>query len=323
MKSKPKIIAVSDGRAGIERQAQALANAISQELDTSFETIRLEPKGLQTLLPPQIWPKPIKAISENAAKIFQTPPDIWIANGRRSIPYSLFVKRNFPKTLTIQIQNPKIKSSNFDFVVAPQHDCVNGDNVFETLGGLVYYSPKQIKDAKSEFPQYANEKREKVLVILGGNSKTHIFQIERANQIIEQLKALHNNNRIFWISTSRRTPSEVAAIFRKFAQENNHVIFQNEAKDGKNPYLAWLSMANYVLITEDSANMLSDAAFFKLPIHIIKLQGGSKKFDKLHNSFINLGAAIWFDGKIENFRYEEINSVKHIAKNIIALWQKQ
>ncbi len=323
MKSAPKIYAISDGRAGIERQAQALASAIAIELECDFETKRIAPKGLQTYLPPQIWPYPLKAISKEEAEILQYPPDIWIANGRKSIAYSLYIKRKFPNILTIQIQDPKIPSSNFDFVIAPKHDETIGKNVYETLGGLVFYSNQQIENAQNEFLNYKNETREKIMIILGGNSKTHKFETHRAFEIVEQLKNLQNENKVFWISTSRRTPSEVAEIFRKFAQENNHVIFENEEKDGKNPYLAWLSLADYAIITEDSANMLSDAAFFKLPIHIIKLQGSSKKFDRLHNSFIKLGAAIWFDGKLSKFSYNDINSVNKIAKSIIALWQNK
>ena len=46
MGSQPKIFAISDGRAGIERQAQALAGAIANQIGAIVETKRLNPKAV-------------------------------------------------------------------------------------------------------------------------------------------------------------------------------------------------------------------------------------------------------------------------------------
>lgn len=321
MKSQAKIFAISDGRAGIERQAQALAGAIANQIGAIVETKRLNPKAPQVFLPPLLWPNPINALPKEQRDILNNLPDIWVGNGRRAIAYSIMAKKR--GAFVVQIQDPKVPCNLFDAVIAPKHDNVKGENVFETLGGLVWYSENQIKEELEKFPKYLYEDREKILVILGGNSKTHKFTQERAKQIIENIRALQNPNRVFFITVSRRTPIEICQEFRNFAQENNHEFFENVQKDGPNPYLAWLAISDIALVTEDSANMLSDCAFFGLPINLIKLQGGSKKFDRLHNSFIEAGAARWFDKNLQYFTYDKINSVDLIAKNIIALWQNK
>lgn len=319
MGSQPKIFAISDGRAGIERQAQALAGAIAQEIGAQVETKRLNPRAPQVYLPPLLWPNPMGALPVEQREIFDNLPDIWIANGRRAIPYSIIAKKR--GCFVVQIQDPKVSPQLFDVVVAPAHDKVKGANVFETLGGLVWYSQSQVEEAKSKFPKYLYEDREKIIVILGGNSKTHKFTENRAKEIIANLQELQNPKRVFWISASRRTPKEICDLFRNFANENNHEFFENEELDGPNPYLSWLALSNIALITEDSANMLSDCAFFGLPIHILRLEGSSPKFENLHKSFIAAGAAVYFDKKLENLNYSKINSVESIAKSIIALWQ--
>ena len=314
-----KIFAISDGRAGIERQAQALAGAIAEQIGAQVETKKLTPRAPQVFLPPLLWPNPISALPIEQRDILDNLPDIWIGNGRRAIPYSIMAKKH--GCFVVQIQDPKVPCNLFDAVVAPKHDNVKGNNVFETLGGLVWYSKHQIDEAIQKFPQFANEKREKILVILGGNSKTHKFTNSRADEIFENLKQLQNESRTFWITVSRRTPEEITQKFRDFAKANNHSFFENQQIDGDNPYIAWLALSDIALVTEDSANMLSDCAFFGLPINLIKLQGGSQKFDRLHDSFIEAGAARWFDKNLQKFAYGKINSVDLIAKNIIALWQ--
>lgn len=321
MTYKPKIFAVSDGRAGIERQAVAFANLLAREMGGVVETHRLNPKAPQVFLPPDLWPAPLMALPKEQREIVRNPPDIWVANGRRSIPYSLLIREKHKNVLVIQIQDPKIDAERFNYVIAPAHDGVKGKNVFETLGGLVWYSPAQIENAKSEFHRYNLETRKKILVILGGNSKTHNFTPETASRIIEELNVFDEKEYAFWITASRRTPELIALKFREFAQSKTGSFFESEEKDGKNPYLNWLINADYALITEDSANMLADCAFFEKPIHLLKLDGSSKKFDILHNSFINCGAAIWFDGRLIDLKYATINSIENVAKTIAKSYQ--
>lgn len=319
--TKPKIYAISDGRAGIERQAVAFATLLARELGGTVETHHLNPKPPQLWLPPDLWPAPLHAIPKEQRAIVTNPPDIWVANGRRSIPYSLLLKEKHAKTLIIQIQDPKIDTARFDYVIAPAHDAVNGKNVFETLGGLVWYSDKQIEKAKADFHRFNSETRKKILVILGGDSKTHRFSAVRASQIIKQLEKFDGNEYAFWITSSRRTPEYIALKFREFVQSKNGSFFESTEKDGENPYLNWLINADFALVTEDSANMLADCAFFEKPIHLLRLEGQSKKFDELHNSFIQKGAAIWFVGELRDLKYAAINSIENVAKTIAKSYQ--
>ena len=90
------------------------------------------------------------------------------------------------------------------------------------------------------------------------------------------------------------------------------------ASDGPNPYIAWLMFSDVAIVTEDSANMLSDAAYHGLPVHIARLHGRAPKFDRLHESLIRRGVARWFDGDLESWSFEPLREADRVADAIVA-----
>lgn len=318
--AKRMVWCVSDGRAGIERQTLAVGNALSELMAIQMRVVQLTPSGPQTWLPPQFWPAPLAALSP-AQRLQLAPPwpDIWIGNGRRSVPYSLRAKAwSGGKTFVVQLQDPRVDPSRFDLVVPPRHDGLVGSNVVETLGAPVWFTAAQIEAAKAAFPHLLAIGARKVLVILGGPSKRHRFGLERARAIIADLTAIAASDAHLLITTSRRTPDDVVALFRNFAAAHQASFFANEQTDGPNPYLAWLACADCALVTEDSTNMMTDAAFFGLPIHLFKLDGGDTRFDRLHQGFLQAGAARWFGGTLESWTYAPVKDALDVARAIIA-----
>lgn len=60
-----------------------------------------------------------------------------------------------------------------------------------------------------------------------------------------------------------------------------HVLWTGE---GPNPYYAFLGLAEAILVTADSVNMVSEACGTGKPVHIIPLEGGSRKFRRFSSS---------------------------------------
>jgi mitochondrial fission protein ELM1 len=255
--------------------------------------------------------------AEQAARLQATWPDVWIANGRRSIPYSMRMRKwSAGQSLVVQLQDPRISPKRFDLVAPPQHDGVKGDNVISTLGAPVWYTKKQVETALSQIPEPRHLGKRKVMVILGGTSKRHQLSLARAHAIVAELQRLAHQDVHLMITTSRRTPKSAEDLFRAFAFTSGADFFANEKRDGPNPYLAWLAQADAALVTEDSTNMMTDVAFFGVPIHLIKLEGGDSKFDRLHTAFIERGAARWFNGSLTHWTYEPIRDAMAIAEAI-------
>lgn len=321
---------VADGRAGILNQTKALAAALAEperaaklahiRSDAVSREVILQPQGFQLNLRPDLWPMPLAALPEEQRSLLAPPwPDVWIAAGRRSIPYSRMIRKlSAGKTLVVQTQHPKVSLDAFDLVIPPEHDGLAGTNVFPILGSPVWFSTRRTSDAKQSFAHLANADGRKILVSLGGDSKTHRFTEARAAAIEADLRRLATDHR-FWITVSRRTPEAIRQRFRKLAGELGALFWEDEPRDGPNPYLAFLSMCDAALVTEDSANMLADPAFFGKPILLLKLEGSSPRFDKLHNGFIGRNAARWFTGKIDIWTYTPIREAARAADELARL----
>ncbi|ACT58799.1 mitochondrial fission ELM1 family protein [Hirschia baltica] len=326
----PSIWVVSDGRAGIERQAVAIAQAlgelhrwanISHIRSTAHksEPVRISPKAPQLWLPPQLWLAPLAALPKPQRDQLKAPwPDIWIGSGRRSVPYSMRVKKwSNGKTLVVQTQDPKVNPSHFDLVIPPEHDQLEGSNVLSTIGAPAHFSMGDLEQAALNFGDLIAEPGRKAAVIIGGTSKTHTLSETRAKELEQELRGLAAQGIRMWITVSRRTPEHARIRFRNMAEEVGARFWESETTDGPNPYLAFLSMSDLIFVTEDSANMISEAAWFGKPVYLLKLVGKSAKFDRLHQSFTKQGIARWYEGKVEHWPTEPVREIDRAADEII------
>lgn len=272
------------------------------------------------MLRPDLWPSALSALPTEQREQMRAPwPDIWIAAGRRSIPYSRLVKKlSGGATLVVQTQNPKVGLSGFDLVVPPEHDGVAAaPNVFPIIGPPVWFSKARVADAQAKFAALKSPPGQKVLVSIGGDSKTHRMSDANIAAIEGGIQRLAQG-RTFWITVSRRTPEQARVRFRRLVSTLPGAVFwENEERDGPNPYVAFLSMCDLALVTAESANMIADPAFFGKPVYLLKLDGGSPRFDRLHQGFIGKGAARWFTGGLQTWSYDPIREAARAADEIV------
>ncbi|MEQ9505867.1 MAG: mitochondrial fission ELM1 family protein [Hyphomonas sp.] len=326
----PSIWAVSDGRAGNASQVRALVHALGDSARWMRiahiqgeahrpEPMVLTPRAPWTWLPSDRWPAPLTALPASQRSLVAPPwPTVWIAAGRRSAAYTKLVReRSGGKTFTVQILDPRIDASNFDMLVVPEHDGLSGPNVVTTVGSPAFFSSESLEEAGQAFAPLADETRPSAIVVLGGDSKAHTFSQAAADRLEAQLRARTAEGWRLRITTSRRTPIEIIAQFRKMADETGNT-FWSGPQDGPNPYLAWLMFSKAAIVTEDSANMLSEAAWHGLPVHIAPLEGKAEKFDRLHDTLIKRGAARRFTGALDQWTYEPLRESDRVADLIVA-----
>ena len=131
---------VSDGRAGIENQALGLAEAIQRLTPATLTIKRIAWRKAFDKLPSALK-HPIMLDPGSDTPFPATGeawPDLWIATGRATLPLSLAARRlSGGKTFVVQTQDPRLSPSRFDMVVAPAHDGLSGDNVFEIIGSHI------------------------------------------------------------------------------------------------------------------------------------------------------------------------------------------
>ena len=62
--------------------------------------------------------------------------------------------------------------------------------------------------------------------------------------------------------------------------------------EGPNPYFAFLAGADYILVTEDSTNMATEAASTGKPVFVLKMDGHSLKFRLFHEDGVRVFEAL-------------------------------
>ncbi len=326
----PSVWAASDGRAGNASQVRAIVAALGERsrwmkiahikgAGHREAPLVYSPRAPWTWLPADKWPAPLTSLVPAERATLAPPwPTVWIAAGRRTAALSKYVReRSGGATLTVHILDPHIDPANFDLLVVPEHDGLTGANVISTAGSPAHFSEDAIDEAGQAFANLADEPGRAAIVVLGGDSRVHSFTDAAADKLEAQLRTLAREGWRLRITASRRTPAAIAARMRNMASDIG-ARFWNGPHDGPNPYLAWLAFSKAAIVTEDSANMLSEAAWHGLPVHIARLEGRSDKFDALHASLIGHSAARWFDGTLDQWTYEPLREADRVADRIVS-----
>ena len=266
------------------------------------------------LVPPKFTP-----ISEIILKdkIYLTEseiPDLIISCGRKSVIPSIIIKKKNPKVFTIHIQDPKVSLKNFDAIVAPEHDNLKGDNIYNSKGAIHYITEQEISKAS----QYLAEKikSEKIVsLILGGPNKYYGFNSDQIINIFSQIKSIFvSDGYKVIIIPSMRTPKETIDLAIKEMGSCGHVV----NKVDKQAYLSAYALANYVVVTCDSTSMISEAATSGKPIFVahMKAKKNNYRFKKFFELFKQMGITRDLGEKVETWTYNKHNEAQRIADEI-------
>ena len=307
--TKLKGLLLTEGMHGMISQVEGLAKS----LNLDFVHEKAELKSFWKLLPPKLTP-----VSSNVYKEIESSDfDIIISCGRKSVIPSIHLKKNSnKKVINIHIQNPKVSFKNFDFIVAPEHDGITGENVINTKGAIHYLSEQEILANKDYLGSFIKKDQRKIIaLIIGGPTKYYDYSIENIEKIFTNLKRLLEiNNSQLVVIPSMRTPKNIINYATEFFGENHTVI-----KDvDKKAYLSALAVSEYIVVTCDSSSMISEAALTGKPIYIanIKPKRNDKRFQKFRNLFKELNIIKNLSEELEIWNYQKLDETNRVA-NII------
>jgi hypothetical protein len=267
------------------------------------------------------------AFSGTGPRLTPPWPDLLIATGRASIPASLYVRRASRKnggkgTFTVQLQNPVIDPSRFDLVVVPRHDGLSGPNVMTTRGALHRVSPAMLKTEAEKFAhQIAHLPQPRIAVLLGGSNSVYQLVPRDMKPLAEKLKGLiAATGGSLIVTPSRRTGEANLAVLRDVLQGTPSYIWNGK---GDNPYYGMLGLADAIIVTCDSVNMVSEACTTGKPVYVIDLSGGSDKFRRFHQSMRDDGLTRPFVGTLENWTYPPLNDVELVAQRVTEMMTRR
>lgn len=316
-----KVWALSDGRAGIEAQVVGLSEAIARLVPCEVTVKRVGWKGRIGRLPwwlnllPRRWLTPESGVPAGKGGDW---PDLWIAAGRATLPLSIRAKRwSGGRSFVVQIQDPRVPAHMFDLVIPPKHDRMSGDNILPITGSPHRVTPQRLAAEYEAFRDVIDPlPRPRVAVLVGGKSKAFDLSSERAAQIAHSIQIpLEQDGGSLLMTFSRRTPDPARALM---AARLRHLPGMVWSGDGPNPYFAFLAAADYILVTEDSTNMATEAASTGKPVFVLKMDGHSLKFRLFHEELESLGAARPYGGAFHGWSYDPVNETDRAAREVLA-----
>jgi mitochondrial fission protein ELM1 len=269
------VTAISDGRAGNARQAQALAAALSP---ASTELV-LAPRAPWRWWAPRRFPGDAGAFGRDFAALLATPPAVAVGCGRQAALATRILHGRGARV--VQVLDPRLPTRHWDLVVAPEHDGLRGDNVIPVFGSLHPVDDAWLARGRDAFPAIARLPAPRIAVLVGGPSAHAGFDaraFESLMAVAEGMAARDAGSLL--VTTSRRTPAGVCAALRARPRPVPTLSWSG-ADDGANPYAGMLAWADRIACTADSVNMLSEACATTAPVFVHRpdaLRGRPRRF---------------------------------------------
>ena len=306
--SKLKGLLLTEGMHGMISQVEGLAKA----LDINFTHHKVELNSFWKLIPPKFTPITNLTFNLVDTKDF----DIIISCGRKSVIPSICLKKNSKKKVyNIHIQDPKVSLKNFDFIIAPEHDGLTGENVILSKGSIHYLTNEEINNNREYLSERLKKDKEYLALIIGGPNKYYDYSEQNLKKVFDKVKKiLEKNNLQAIIIPSMRTPKKAIDLSENYFGQDHLVI-----KDiDKKAYLSCLSLAKYIVVTCDSTSMISEAALTGKPIYIAEIPAkiNDYRFRKFRDLFSKLNIVKNLDDKIEIWNYQILDESNRIAKEI-------
>lgn len=317
----PACWAISDGAAGNERQALALARA----LGLVPRVMRIDLRQPWDALAPRLTLGARRAIRDRAGAPLAPPwPEIAIGCGRRAALVTRVMREwSNGRTFSVQILDPRIDAAAFDVVIAPQHDRVRGANVLHSIGALNAVDPAWLAAGRTCFASFAVLPAPRTAVLIGATNPAQKLDGAYFDALIERLAARHaTDGGSFLVSVSRRTPSRIAASLRT-AFEKFPGVFWGGGADADNPYAGFLAWADRIVVTPDSVNMLSEAAATGKPLYTFTRHPVAGKLATFHGALMASGHLRQLDDAMHQPQPEPLNETAAIAELLRERWVNQ
>ena len=302
-----KALLLTEGAHGMVSQAEGLAKALKLDFNHCFVSLKRPWRYF-----------PINLVPVSRSVIDGKIPDqienqVLISCGKNSVISSLFLKRNNKNLFSIHIQNPKINFSNFDLIVAPEHDQINGKNVLSTFGALHYITKQEVDNSNNFFSKYNLSEKDKIVsLILGGPNRYYDFnEIDLGNIFLLLKSSFLDKGFKLILIRSRRTPDNIIDFAKKFFL-NSAVIIDFVSKEF---YLSALKLSRIIVVTCDSTSMISECAITQKPIFVAKMNIKRKnnRFKYFLNSFREKGIIRFLGENVDYWQYPVLDETNRIA----------
>ena len=302
--TKLKGILLTEGMHGMISQVEGLAKA----LDLEFIHEKIELNNFWKFIPPSLTPVKKFIFKNNIVKNF----DIVISCGRKSVIPSIYLKKKYKnKIMNIHIQDPKVSLDNFDLIIAPEHDGLEGKNVLKSKGAIHYLRDNELEENEDYLKSRVNKER-LVTFIIGGPNKYYDYTNKSLDQIFLKIKEnfISKGYQLIFIP-SMRTPQNVIDKAQEYFDDNQIIVTNVDKK----AYLSSLKLADHIVVTCDCTSMISEAAMTGKPIYVAQIPTikNNYRFKKFFELFRSLNIIRDLENSVDQWSYKKLNETDKIS----------
>ncbi len=305
-----------DERAGNRSQVLGVGEAVG--LPFAIKEIRY---GRLARLPNRLLGASLAGLTAESRVDLRAPwPDVVIAAGRRAAPVLRAIKRyGAGRPFAVQLMDPGGRYDDLDLVAVPAHDrAAPAANVLLTTGAPHRVTPEKLAAARKDWlPRLAHLPEPRIAVLVGGPTKRRRFTPEMARALAGAAGALAAKaGGSLLVSTSRRTGAAADDLIDALGVPYHAYRYSDT---GENPYFGYLALADFVIVTGDSASMCTEACASGAPVYIYAPPGFViDKHTRLHHALFAYGCARPLESALETWEYAPLNSAGTIAAEIQA-----
>jgi hypothetical protein len=270
MPGEPRVWLLHGHKAGDNNQVLALA----ETLGWPYEIKRLAYRPWE-LLTNRLLQVTLAGTDRARCSPLQPPwPDLVITAGRRNEPVARWIRRQAGgRPRLVHVGRPWARLECFDLiVVTPQYFLPERDNILHIDLPLHRVTRAGLDAVGSDWaPPHEKVSRPWWSVLLGGDSGPFVFTPRKARHLAGWLnRRVAAEGGSVLVTNSARTPGSAWAAFLETLSVP-HTAWSWGVDAGENPYLAWLALADRLVVTGESMSMLAEATASGAPLYIYDL----------------------------------------------------
>jgi mitochondrial fission protein ELM1 len=248
-------------------------------------------------------------------------PQILVTCGRRMAGISMALKarakQQGAQLTTIHLQDPRLDPAYFDILIVPHHDPARADNVIVTTAALNRLDQSHIADAATHLPKsWKAAAKPRVAVLVGGDNRRYRISEKMAADLASQLRHFAKaNDASLFLVPSRRCPDSVWQRLQSELKDINCLI---PGKQQQNPYPGVLGIADAVIVTSDSVNMVSEAASTGKPVMIAYWTAETGRIAKFHQTMQRAGHTLPLAANLPKQAFVPLDETDMVRREINA-----
>lgn len=267
-----------DHKTGSKNQCLALAEALAQRYGAAIDSKAVRLRLPWRWLAPALHPLALGIVRpEDRARLAPPWPHLVIASGSKLAAPALAIKAaSDGQALAVQILDPRAHRARFDAIITPQHDQLVAGNVIPILGALAVVDQARLDEGRALMAPIMRGPGPHVSVMIGGPNKDFELDLDTLSGPVERLLST-GAGRVYLCSSPRTPAALMAALRQRFAGRDDVWIRDDAAP---NPYAGLLALSDLVCVTQDSVNMMSEAARLGLPVMSLPLPAKARRFKR-------------------------------------------